>query len=61
MRALPEPSHDGDIAELKDFLHLSDEHFMLAVAWLLGALRPGGQYPILTINGEQGGGRTQHC
>ena len=61
MRALPEPNHDGDITELKDFLHLSEEHFMLAVAWLLGALRPGGQYPILTINGEQGGGKSTAC
>ncbi len=34
---------------------------MLAVAWLLGALRPGGQYPILTINGEQGGGKSTAC
>jgi hypothetical protein len=28
--------------------------FVLVVAWLLGALRAGGRYPVLAIAGEQG-------
>ena len=31
---------------------------MLVVAWLLGALRAGGPYPVLAIAGEQGSAKT---
>ena len=31
---------------------------MLIVAWLLGALRAGGPYPVLAIAGEQGSAKT---
>jgi hypothetical protein len=32
--------------------------FVLVVAWLLAAFRPGGPYPLLAISGEQGSAKT---
>src|SRR5260370_31033656 len=44
---------------LAPFLNLvSESDFVLVVAWLLGALRAGGPYPVLTIAGEQGSAKT---
>jgi hypothetical protein len=41
------------------FLNLASESdFVLVVAWLLGALRAGGPYPVLAIAGEQGSAKT---
>jgi len=31
---------------------------VLVVAWLLGALRAGGPYPLLAMAGEQGSAKT---
>jgi hypothetical protein len=40
-------------------LNLACENdFVLVVAWLLGALRAGGPYPVLAIAGEQGSAKT---
>jgi hypothetical protein len=36
----------------------SRNDFVLVVAWLLAALRPGGPYPLLAISGEQGSAKT---
>jgi hypothetical protein len=44
---------------LAPFLNLASENdFVLVVAWLLGALRAGGPYPVLAIAGEQGSAKT---
>src|SRR5260370_7915301 len=44
---------------LAPFLNLvSESDFVLVVAWLLGALRAGGPYPVLAIAGEQGSAKT---
>ena len=41
------------------FLNLSNQNdFVLVVAWLLAALRPGAPYPLLAISGEQGSAKT---
>src|SRR4030095_2437794 len=41
------------------FLNLASESDLaLVVAWLLGALRAGGPYPVLAIAGEQGSAKT---
>jgi hypothetical protein len=59
MQPLPTPRLGGDINELKKHLNLSDDDaFMLAVGWLLSALRGRGPYPILALNGEQGTGKS---
>ena len=55
MQPLPLPLRGGSIEALAPFVNLASENdFALVVAWLLGALRAGGPYPVLAIAGEQG-------
>ena len=55
MRPLPIPVPGGTIEELRPFLNVkTDADFVLAVAWMVAALRPCGPYPILVLAGEQG-------
>src|SRR5262245_20789853 len=59
MLPLPVPQLGGSIEALNSFLNLtSRDDFVLIVAWLLAALRPGGLYPLLAISGEQGSAKT---
>jgi hypothetical protein len=59
MLPLPVPERGGLIEDLLPFLNLSNQNdFVLVVAWLLAALRPGGPYPLLAISGEQGSAKT---
>ena len=59
MQPLPLPLRGGSIESLAPFLNLASENdFVLIVAWLLGALRAGGPYPVLAIAGEQGSAKT---
>src|SRR5438876_5700326 len=59
MLPLPVPQQGGSIEALDSFLTLaSRDDFVLIVAWLLVALRPGGPYPLLAISGEQGSAKT---
>src|SRR5947209_7844010 len=59
MLPLPAPQQGGSIEALNPFLNLSSRNdFVLIVAWLLAALRPGGPYPLLAISGEQGSAKT---
>jgi hypothetical protein len=55
LRALPTPVPGGNMDELHKLINVKDhDAFVLIVAWLLGALRPTGPYPILVFFGEQG-------
>jgi len=59
MRPLPEPEAGSLVEEkLRGFANVSDSGFILAVSWLVEALRPTGPYPILVVNGEQGSGKS---
>ena len=59
MLPLPLPARGGSIEELRRFVNLPNrDDFVLVVAWLLGALRAGGPYPLLAISGEQGSAKT---
>src|SRR5262249_18178937 len=59
MLPLPVPQQGASIEALNPFLNLSSRNdFVLIVAWLLAALRPGGPYPVLAISGEQGSAKT---
>jgi len=59
MLPLPVPERGGSIEVLRSFLNLSNQNdFVLVVAWLLAALRPGGPYPLLAVSGEQGSAKT---
>lgn len=53
--ALPLPSVDGDINALRPLLNVeTDEDYVLAVGWILGAFSPSGPYLLLVVTGEQG-------
>ena len=55
MGRLPYPAADGSFDDLRPLLNLADEDsFRLVVAWLVGALRPSGPYPLLEVGGPQG-------
>jgi hypothetical protein len=62
LRPLPTPVGGGNISELRTFLNVaSDADFVLVVACLMAALRPTGPYPVLSINGEHGAGKSLAC
>ncbi|QFR33831.1 bifunctional DNA primase/polymerase [Ancylobacter sp. TS-1] len=55
---LPEPVRGGRLRDLQTFLRLDEENFLLIVAFLLNALRPGGPFFILLVEGEQSSGKS---
>jgi hypothetical protein len=58
MRSLPVPQPDGSINQLRRFVNLSDNDFVLFVAVLLDALRPGRPHPVLFLTGEEGSAKS---
>jgi hypothetical protein len=60
MKPLPEPVPGGSLdRDLRPLLNVkTDKDFVLAVAWLLAALREVGPYPVLGITGEQGSAKS---
>ena len=58
MMPLPRPESGGSIDELRSVINVRDEDFPLVVAWLIGALRPSGPYPVLVLVGQQGSAKT---
>jgi hypothetical protein len=59
MQSLPEPLSGGSVEVLRQFLNVrSNVHFVLAVAWLIAALRHYGPYPVLVLSGEQGSAKS---
>lgn len=61
MLQLPAPSRGGSIDELRGFLNVSDQDFVLVCAWLIAALWPSGPYPILVVVGEPGSAKSTIC
>ena len=55
---LPFPERGMSIDRLRPFLNINANDFVLVVAYLLAALRPGGPYPVLALIGEQGTAKT---
>lgn len=59
MRRLCVPERGGSINDLRPFVNVeSDADFYLLIAWLVGALRERGPFPILVLNGQQGTGKS---
>ena len=57
-----EPQHGGDINELREHLNLkSTDDLQLVVAFLVQSLAARSPYPLLSIVGEQGSGKTHTC
>lgn len=59
LRPLPIPESGGRIDRLREIVNFaSDADFVLAVAFLLGALRPEGPHAHLALRGEHGSAKT---
>ena len=59
MLALPNPAASGSIEDLRHFVNVrEDGDWMLLQAWLVGALRAPGPFPVLTLCGEQGSAKS---
>lgn len=60
MEPLPVPTRGGNLQLLRKFIGGPIEIFILVIAWLIGAMRPRGPYPILEVSGE-GSGKSTLC
>jgi hypothetical protein len=58
---LPEPQRGGNFDELRRFLNIDDDGWVLIRAFLVSALRPALPCPILVAKGEQGAGKSTAC
>src|SRR5215207_7975014 len=58
MLALPIPETGGSLTDLRDFVNVTDDDFVLLLGWLVGALHPRGPYPLLELAGEHGSAKT---
>jgi hypothetical protein len=54
MLALPTPAHGGRLDELRAYMNVSEDQFILILGWLVAALSPSGPYPVLILEGNQG-------
>ncbi len=59
--ALPEPVRGGKLSDLQELLGLSAQNFLLVIAFIINALKPGGPFFILLVEGEQGSGKSFIC
>ncbi len=58
---LPVPQRGGSIEELRPFLNVDHDGWVLIKAFLVAALKPAMPYPILVAKGEQGAGKSTAC
>ena len=59
MAPLPEPEPGYMIEELRSFLNVDDDDFILVTGWLVAALwGKATSFPVLTLGGEQGSGKS---
>lgn len=59
MRPLLVPERGGSIEDLRRYVNVRRKNpFTLICAWLIGALRPYGPYPVLCLHGEQGSAKS---
>ena len=58
MQPLPLPAAGGSIEQLRPFLNVGPDDFVLAVAWALAVLRNCGPYPVIALSGEQGSAKS---
>jgi hypothetical protein len=58
MAPLPIPQPGGNIAELRDFVNVTEEDFGLYLGWLLDSLKGRKPYSVIVVNGEQGSGKS---
>src|SRR5580704_9895879 len=56
--ALPVPERGGDLIELRQFLNVTEESWVMVLGWLVAALLPDIPHPALMLGGEQGTGKS---
>jgi hypothetical protein len=61
MLPLPIPTVGGRISDLRRFLNTDDDGFMMLSGWVLSALWGVGPYPLLSVTGGQGSGKSTGC
>jgi len=68
MLALPTPTRDGSLKELRALLNLDDDNkdeWALILGWLVGTFKPCNltrfAYPLLAVHGEQGSAKSTAC
>lgn len=59
--ALPHPTKGGDLKSIERILRLSENSSVLVLAFLISAIRPGGPFFCLLVDGEQGSGKSLLC
>jgi hypothetical protein len=58
-RPLPVPERGGSINDLRPFVNVKDDaDFVLLVSYLVAALRPNTNYPVLIVVGQHGSAKT---
>lgn len=58
MMALPTPVPRGQVSDLRPFVNVKEDEWVLVLSWLMAALRPIGPYPVLGLYGEQGSAKS---
>lgn len=58
MLALPEPKRGGKLSDLRQFINVRPEDWVLVAGWLVAALRPDRPFPVLVLHGEQGSAKS---
>lgn len=58
MLPLPIPEKGGRIDDLRQYINVTDESFVLVKGWLLGCLKLNIHYPILRLSGGGGSAKT---
>ena len=56
-----EPSRPGSVDQLRPFVNLTDDDWILFIAFMVHALGGAGPYTILSLNGEQGSAKSTTC
>jgi len=58
MLALPEPKRGGVLSDLRRFINVRPDDWVLVAGWLVASLRPGRPFPVLVLHGEQGSAKS---
>jgi hypothetical protein len=61
MLELPIPERGGDIRDLRRFVNVKKDGFILSVGWSIGAFWPNGPYASVMVCGEAGAAKTTTC
>lgn len=59
--AMPEPERQGRLDVLRNYLNVDDDQWILLASCLVSYFSPYGPYPVISISGEQGSGKSTAC